>query len=309
VLGPMLFNIFLNDIFGFFTTAKLTNYADDNTLSVMGSSINVVRDVLTAEARVAITWFKDNLMEANPSKFQAMLISPKRGEAVTDFDLEFDGISIQGERSVKLLGVQFDQDLSFDKHIQSICSKAGAQLNVMSRLRHLLDSASKLAIVRSFVTSHFKYCPLIWHFCSSHNKLKIERILRRSLRLAMTDYSSSYEDLLVKAGMCTLEVGRQRTLLVEIFKAHHFQDGPQFISKLFITNRNPYCTRQATNLEIPRGKTTRFGSRSIRSLGPKLWNALPASTKQADSLQLFKTQISGWQGIPCKCRECRYIQA
>ena len=93
---------------------------------------------------------------------------------------------------------------------------------------------SKLAIVRSFIASHFKYGPLIWHFCTKHNTSKLEKILRRSLRLAMDDFDSSFSDLLAKAGMTSLETGRQRTLVTEIYKALNHQNGPKFIKHIFL---------------------------------------------------------------------------
>ena len=39
ILGPILFNIFLNDLFYFMTKASIHNYADDNTLSCFSNSM------------------------------------------------------------------------------------------------------------------------------------------------------------------------------------------------------------------------------------------------------------------------------
>ena len=71
VLGPALFNIFINHLYSFI---KLVNYADDNTLGAQGKNQQVVKEILKADA---VDWFSNNSMEANPSKFQCRLLSGK----------------------------------------------------------------------------------------------------------------------------------------------------------------------------------------------------------------------------------------
>ena len=88
----------------------------------------------------------------------------------------------------------------------TLCRKSGAQLNALSRLQHLLDESSKMALVRSFVSSHFQYCPLIWHFCGSKDTQKLERIQLRALRLVFNDRTSGYETLLNKANTVVAEM-------------------------------------------------------------------------------------------------------
>ena len=46
ILGPLLFNIFLNDLFLFVSNASLSNYADDNTLYTFGDNIKKNKDNL-----------------------------------------------------------------------------------------------------------------------------------------------------------------------------------------------------------------------------------------------------------------------
>lgn len=69
ILGPLLFNIFINDIFYFIKLGVLYNYADDNTLSY--SDVNM-GTMLVSESTILINWFKQNWMQTNPDKYQAM---------------------------------------------------------------------------------------------------------------------------------------------------------------------------------------------------------------------------------------------
>ena len=67
VLGPLLFNIFLNDIV---TKASLYNYADDNTLSFIHKTLPVLKQVVEQESLILIQWFTNNLMKANLANFR-----------------------------------------------------------------------------------------------------------------------------------------------------------------------------------------------------------------------------------------------
>ena len=70
IMGPLLFNIFINDIFFFVKNCDLYNYADDNTLSCVDSSFASVEATLEAEGNELVDWLTRNQMQANPDKFQ-----------------------------------------------------------------------------------------------------------------------------------------------------------------------------------------------------------------------------------------------
>ena len=70
ILGPLLFNIFINDFLFLKLNAKTYNYADDNTLSYAGSCINDIKAKLEEDCLKSMEWFKDNNMKANADKFK-----------------------------------------------------------------------------------------------------------------------------------------------------------------------------------------------------------------------------------------------
>ena len=72
VLGPILFNFHINDIFLFIKQATLCNYADDNTLAYFSKSMPDLVDILERETGVALSWLEQNEMIANPEKFHAI---------------------------------------------------------------------------------------------------------------------------------------------------------------------------------------------------------------------------------------------
>ena len=86
--SPVLFNVFINDIFHFVQDSTIYNYADDNTLSYSDTNTNTVVKTLENDSVNLIDWFCKNLMKANPDKFQAIAIGPKTNRHNLSFDLK-----------------------------------------------------------------------------------------------------------------------------------------------------------------------------------------------------------------------------
>jgi hypothetical protein len=122
ILGSVLFNIFLNDIFHFTTSSTIYNYADDNTLAHADDNIDKVVEHLGKDSLALIEWFSCNQMKANPDKCQALAIGKNSMDTNIVFDLA--GNKIKCENEAKLLGVIIDFELKFNSHISNICKKS-----------------------------------------------------------------------------------------------------------------------------------------------------------------------------------------
>ena len=70
------------------------------------------------------------------------------------------------------------------------------------------------------------------------------------------------------------------------------------IRSLHYSSRNPY------NLKLIRPNQVTFGSNSLQSTGPQIWNDLPNELKSAENLKNFKVLIKQWNGPECKCSAC-----
>ena len=77
VLGPILFNFYINNLFSFIKQATMYNYADDNTLAFFSKSLPGLVNVLENEADSALSWLKQNEMIANPNKFHALFVKKR----------------------------------------------------------------------------------------------------------------------------------------------------------------------------------------------------------------------------------------
>ena len=74
ILGPLLFNIFLNDLFLFVENSDLSNYADGNTLYSSGNDLKKVKQTLRQDFEIVIKWFYENYMVLNSGKCHFMCL-------------------------------------------------------------------------------------------------------------------------------------------------------------------------------------------------------------------------------------------
>ena len=132
---------------------NMYNYADDNTFSCFGETVQEVKSKVEKSTSVAMQWFEDNHMQANAHKFQAMLMGLKEP---SDIYFEVGDRAIHPSDSVKLLGVDIDNKLNFNKHISSLCNKAARQLHAFKRFAKFLDMKTKAVVFNSFILSNFK---------------------------------------------------------------------------------------------------------------------------------------------------------
>ncbi len=305
ILGPKIFNIFINDLL--VTLSKFCisgNYADDNTICCVDTNKHVMLKNLQTACNVAITWFDHNLMQANPEKFHFMVLSPFQKEANHQHVLDLPGVQLTSVTQAPLLGIIIDNELKFNAHVSVVIKKVNFQLSTLKRMSYYMDARTKLTIFKSFIASNFSYCCHIWYFCSPTLKTRLEKIQYRGLRYVYSDFSASFDSLLDKSEMCTIDLLLQKTMLVEIFKCVQ-GIGASYLAKLF--NFSETNTR-GVNLFVPRIDSTLYGLHSIRYHGTKLWAALDNQSKSSKDLAHFKTSIKSFKAIKCKCNYCKHTQ-
>ena len=218
--------------------------------------------------------------------------------------LKFDNKIIQTSSEAILLGIEIDNNLNFNKHIHEITKRAAGQLNFLSRQQKFLNQNAKKVVIESFVLANFNYCPLVWHFCSSESMKKLERIQERALRLLLNDYESDYEALLLKSNKSTLQIRRIKLLAIEIFKTINDLN-PPYMKEIFKLNTRK--NSGSKKLVAQSQKSMKYGSYSLRSLGPRIWNKLPTSIRDSNTLSTFKELIKSWAGPTCRCSSCKYL--
>ena len=119
--GPLLCNLFQNDMTKLVKDTNLFMYADNHQIHVTGSDYNIASSRLQYQGKLAMTWHRDNFLLANTEKFQCLTINPRN----IDSDKQTEALHIEDQitantSQIKLLGVEIDDKLNFTSHISNI---------------------------------------------------------------------------------------------------------------------------------------------------------------------------------------------
>ena len=158
ILGPLLFNIYLCDIFYDNNDYNIVSYADDNNPYANSSNLDSLINKLDESTNNLFQWFRNNHIKANADKCHLLVTG--NYEVSTNIN-EFESESNKKE---KLLGISIDTTLSFGHHIISLCKKASRKLHMLARITHYMDCEKQRFLMKAFLTSQFNYCPLILMF-------------------------------------------------------------------------------------------------------------------------------------------------
>ena len=192
VLGLLIFNIFLCDLFYFLEGMAVASYADDTTLYSANKSNDLGIKEIEHFTEVLFTWFDFNHMKINSGKSH-MLFSGN-----DNLSVNIDNHIITSENKNEIIGIILDSKLFFEDHKNNTCKKASQKLNALARVALYMCLKKRKTVMKAFVTSQFGSCPLVWMFHSRYLNNKINSFHERALRIKYGNRSSSFQDLLKK---------------------------------------------------------------------------------------------------------------
>ena len=229
ILGPILFNLFLNDLFLFIEETQICNFADDNTVYSCEKTIEQVALKLEHDIPRVLNWLKYNSMVANPAKFQVMFLGIKQKPRLC---ININGNYLPASDKVKLLGVTIDCKLNFNSHVENLCKRSNQKINALLRIRKYLSPEKTRLLCNAYIISQFKYCPLIWTFCSKKANIRTKKVQKRMLRLVLGDFTASLEELLEISESTTIHIQNLQSLMTEVYKCLN-RINPEFMWEMF----------------------------------------------------------------------------
>ena len=150
LLGPLFFNILINDIFLIVEKSDICNFADDNTLYSHVNNLALILNNLEHDMRNLLYLFKINLLKTNPGKFPFMILWKKNR---LKYSLKVESITIKESDEVELLWITIHKALKcflLIKHIESLYHIDQYKIYALRRIRKYLTlDKSKLSIASS----------------------------------------------------------------------------------------------------------------------------------------------------------------
>ena len=199
ILGPLLFVLFINDMFT--CVSKETNmalYADDTKI---WREIVISEDhfILQNDIDNLYKWSVDNKMNFHPSKCKALSLTNQRNILhnlpFTIFHYRLDSVYIEYVTSQVDLGVTLSNKLLWKEHCDKLVSKANSKLGLLMRTCHFtMDKKQKRTFYLTIVRSTFEHCSIIWHPKSPNQIAKFEAIQKRAIKWIYGRKFDHYKD-------------------------------------------------------------------------------------------------------------------
>ena len=299
VLGPLLFNMFINDIFFLLNETEICNYADDTTIYCSHQELQKVTTRLENDTANLSTWLAGKFMKLNEEKCHLLVF----GEKDTKVSIKAGSSVLKESNEEKLLGVIIDRKLNFKQHLFTVCNKASQKLHALPRASMYMPKEKTRIVMRAFVISQFSYCPLIWMFHDRGVNSKINHIHERALRIAYQDFTSSFAELLINDISVSIHQQNLQLLVTEIYQTK-MNINPSFMKEIFVEREIHYNLRVMNSVYARKPRTTAYGLETISFLGKNLWRDLPLLIMKSQPVKHVKKHIKVWNFI-CNCRLCK----
>ena len=145
-------------------------------------------------------------------------------------------------------------------------------------------------IRNAFIFSQFGCCPLIWMFHSRKLNNRINNIQERALRIVFRDYKSTFQQLLKQNKSVSIHQRNLQILATEIFKTKNGFNAV-IMEDVFKFKNLTYNFQNAETLNRSNVNSVKYRTKTITSLGAKIWKILPNDYKELTSLSAFKSKI------------------
>jgi len=212
--GPKDFLVQINDLR---TPCDIMKYVDDSTIFEICQYNNMSR--IQESADIAHAWSNDNDMVINASKTKEMLICFSKNPVFNNSipNIVIDDACIERVNHAKVLGVTISDDLTWNKHVENIISKAGKRMYMLYQLKRSgISQTDLLKVYVSVIRPVMEYACPVWHTClPSYLSDNIESIQKRALKSIFPGHD--YDTCIEMSGLVSL-YNRRESICKEYFK-------------------------------------------------------------------------------------------
>lgn len=272
ILGPLIFNLYINDIVYTSSDVKFVIYADDTSIFISSPSDDYLFHKANLVLEELSTSAANNQLKINTKKTKAVVFHSIGKQVSTKDNLVYRGSQIELVESIKVLGVYFSKSLQWDDHVNAVLQKLGAITGIVSRNRYLIPKQVKLLIYNALFASYLNYCHLVWGTTTESSLLRLLLMQKRFLRIiANVPTVHPSEELFRRFKIIKTQDIYVYRLLRE-YRIHCDHQDSLFMGIVKLCPKEaPYNIRKTETWNVPHCRTS-YGRQMARNKLPRLLN-------------------------------------
>ena len=149
IVGPLLFNIFINDIFHLIQESCICNFVDNNSLYLVENNLKDVKTIVKKNFKLVQVQFYKNRMVQNPEKFHYLITT----KDTSNESIKLAKKTLHAEAEKKHLGKIIDKDLKFQNHAKSIIKKGNQKLITLIRVVPIITDLNNKFLFNSLLNA------------------------------------------------------------------------------------------------------------------------------------------------------------
>jgi exonuclease III len=160
ILGPLLFVMYINDL-PESTRHDCILFADDTTIIVKGTNINLYERNVNTALKDVVTWLNKNNLSINLSKTKFMQFRSYRAPP-QQMKILHDNVEIEEVENSLFLGMTLDTHCNWKKHVDSVCKRVNKFIFVLWRLKETVSQKTAITTYHAYIESVLRYGILLW---------------------------------------------------------------------------------------------------------------------------------------------------
>lgn len=280
VLGPLLFLTYINDLPKHVSNPMIL-FADDSTVIIKCTDKLSYEETINKNLSEIINWLDDNSLVANLGKTKLMMFHQRK--TIPDVTITYNNQPVNETRVTKFLGLNIDNQLTWNDHANDLCSKLSKHSYMLFRLRGIVNMDTLIIAYHAYVASTLRYGIIFWGNCTKKDTIfkAQKRIIRSMCGLKTTDSCKPYfkkNEILTLTSLYIYEVAlfvkTNPNLFIKAADVHHS-------SRIRSIHRNRICIQSSK---------TALMNKSVFCMSPLIYNKIPNSIRDLD-LKLFKRKL------------------
>ena len=283
ILGPLLFLIYVNEVPNISHNFTTCIFADDTSFLFEGRCISDVINSCNHGLMLFSDWCIANRLSVNIQKTKFMIFSNCSIPAILP-NLFLNGAPLDRVSSIRFLGIDLDQNLKFDLHLNNIANKLSKINGVIYRMRENFPSYVLIKLYYSLIEPHLNYCSIIFGNSYQNHLNSIEISQKKCVR---TIYGASFlahtNPIFSKLKILKFKDLYRLSLGSYLYKNHNLI--------LEFSSQHGYDTRTRSDLNPQIQRLTQTQNQSVKVQAPLIWNKIPPDIKTCNNVKLFKKKL------------------